>query len=260
MTDLFGFIGDEFSVVRKGRRGAGFSDFSGVKHAVAYKITASQLAAYRVKHPRDRIMLIDGNAGSGVGVPDKDQGNLFGPTFSRPTSQMMVELARADGHCDVILCEAERKRRASLMRLFPGVIVLEDHAQAVSYVRRGEHRYAIWMSDPCGAAGHGVEHWVAVNRLVLCDFVVVFNEFFVMKRLAGVKKPNIGWDRSKELYGWMAWDQEWLRRTGKRYLAKTVLFDGGPNFKFRVMVLANYLARAARSHPFIEVIEREAAA
>jgi hypothetical protein len=259
MSELLSFD-FERPAERKGRRGAGYNDFSWVKHGLAYKVVASQMSAYRVSHPNDRILLIDGNAGDGIGVPElKDQRDLFGPTFSRPTSQMMVELALADGNCDVILCEKDRKKRASLMHFFPEAIVLENHSEAVNYIR-AHHRYAIWMSDPCGASGHGVKHMVAVALRVLCDFVVVFNEQFVMRRLAGVKKPNIGWDTSKERYGWMAYDQEWLRETGKSQLAKTVLFDGGPNFKYRVMVLANYLGRAARRYPFVEfvTIKREA--
>lgn len=258
----FGFEAELHAPRRKGNRGAGCTRFSWVKHGLAYKIVVSQMMAYRVSHPDDRILLVDGNAGDGVGVPElKDQNDLFGhQTTSRPTAQMMVELANDDGNADVVLCEKDQKKRASLMHLFRDVIVLENHSEAIRHIRP-VHKYAIWLSDPCGASHHGVDHMVAFDRKLRgnrlpCDFVVIFNEQF-MDRLSGVHKPNKGWQTSKKLYLPMDDPQWWLQQTNKSVMARTVRFDGGPSFKYRVMLLSNYLGRAAQCRPFVEVIRRE---
>ena len=239
------------------REGAGKSDNSWIKHGFVARIVSSQVAAYRYLHPSDRILLIDGNAGDGIGVC-KAQGDLFeGELLSRPTPQLVTELGASIGNADVCLCESNRRKRAELFGRFgrmPGVTVIADNCEVWSVIR-DQHRYALWLSDPCGPKGHGVQHMLTIDRRLPCDFVIVFNETST-DRIAHTTKPNVAWQTSRRLYAPMLDPQWWIDSFRKRYLARSRLIRQSPNFGYRVMVIANCLADAARREPFNEIIER----
>jgi hypothetical protein len=239
------------------RRERGKTENSWIKHDFAARVVASQLAAFRCLHPNDRMLLIDGNAGDGVGVP-KRQGDLFeGETLSRPTPQLMIELAARVGNADVCLCEVNARKRASLYSRFgrvPGVIVVANNSEVWSAIR-SDHRHGLWLSDPCGPKGHGVDHMRTIDRRLPCDFVVIFNETST-GRIACTHKPNLAWQKSRQLYAPMLEPQWWLDKLRKRYLARSRLIRQSSNFGYRVMIISNYLADAARREPFDEIIER----
>jgi hypothetical protein len=239
------------------REGAGKSDNSWIKHGFVARVVSSQVAAYRYLHPSHRILLIDANAGDGLGVR-KAQGDLFdGELLSRPTPQLLTELGATIGNADVCLCEKDKRKRAQLYAQFgrlPGVTIVADHAE-VWRVIRSDHNYALWLSDPCGPKGHGVQDMLTVNRRVPTDFVVIFNET-ATDRIAHTNKPNVAWQTSRRLYVPMLDPQWWIDSFRKRYLARSRLIQQSPNFGYRVMVISNYLADAARREPFTEKIER----
>ena len=82
-------IGDLFTSRKRRREGAGWSEHSWIKHDMAAKPVLGQAAAFRARFPDARILLIDANAGDGVGV-EKRRPDLFDPTVvSRPSSQLM---------------------------------------------------------------------------------------------------------------------------------------------------------------------------
>jgi hypothetical protein len=239
------------------REGAGKSDNSWIKHGFVARVVGSQMAAYRYLHPDHRILLVDGNAGDGLGVPQA-QGDLFGSEpLSRPTPRLMTDLAAADGNADVCLCETDRRKRAALYSRFGhmlGVTVIADNCEAARALDN-KHRYAIWLSDPCGPKGHGVQHMRTFAARLPCDFVVIFNERST-ERIAATCQPNVAWQTSRRLYAPMLDPQWWLDGFRKRYLARSRLIQQSPNFGYRVMVISNYLADAARREPFTEIIER----
>jgi hypothetical protein len=230
---------------------AGKSDNSWIKHGFVARIVSSQVAAYRYLHPSDRILLIDGNAGDGIGIRNGFEGELL----SRPTPQLMTELGALVGNADVCLCESDKRKRAELFSRFgrmPGVTIIADNCEVRSVIR-GEHRYALWLSDPCGPKGHGVQHMLKIDRRLPSDFIVIFNETST-GRIAHTR--DVAWQKSRCLYAPMLDPQWWFDSFRKRYLARSRLIRQSPNFGYRVMVISNYLADAARRDPFNEIIER----
>src|SRR5215471_920210 len=159
---------------RRNREREGKSARSWIKHEFIAKVAGSYIAAYRVSHPRDRVILIDGNAGDGQGVPRNP--DLFDRAeYSRPSPEIVTALAEDVGNADVLLCEKDKHKRKQLYARFPKAMIVATHDEVVPNILP-EHRYALWISDPCGPAGHGIDHMRAVSKRVRCDFVVVFNE------------------------------------------------------------------------------------
>jgi hypothetical protein len=195
-------------------------------------------------------VLIDGNAGDGHGV-EQPQTDLFGDNPSCPTAEMLLEFAVNDGNADVVLCEADAERRAELAARFPEAVIVRDHALAPEYVR--DHVYALWLSDPCGPSGHGVDHMRAIADRVRSDFVIAFNEGWITTRLQGTTSGR--WQTSRERYLPMSEPFWWTRHLNRRRLARTRhIIHGAANFRYRVLVVANYLAQGATREPFEEVV------
>src|SRR5262245_27263852 len=235
---------------RRHRLGAGFSEHSWIKHDLVQKLVAAQVHAYRARFPDQRILLIDGNAGDGSGVA-KAQQDMFQTSMSRPTAQLLTELAKSIGNCDVVLCDKDKGKRFKLMHRFPFAMVVERHQDILDCVRP-QHCYGLWLSDPCGYAQHGIPWMRAITRLLLCDFVVVFNEGS-LNRMLSTKAEN--WRTHRQLYSGMAEPSWWLTQLNKRYLARTQLIPASAGFRYRLLVLANFLADGVRRMP-VEVIEK----
>lgn len=237
----------------RNRERKGSSDHSWFKHQLDAKAVSGQVCAFRARCPTDRILLVDGNAGEGIGVK-KTQSDLFeGDTLSQPTAQILTDLAERVGGADVVLCDNDPRKRAMLWQRFPQAIILADHRE-IPYIIRPEHHYALWLSDPSGYAGHGVEHMRAVAERVLCDFVVNLNEH-ALRRVFKTKGPK--WDPHRVKYRGMLEPDWWLDKLGKRLIARTRLIRASPNFHFRVMVISNFLADSARRAPFVEIITKK---
>jgi hypothetical protein len=234
----------------RSREDAGKSINSWKKHKLIQQAVSGQAWAFRIKNPGRRILLIDGNAGDGIGVP-QEQLDLFDDNLSRPTPGILVQLGEKLGNTDVVLCEKDVLRRDELARQFVKARILSDHALAAGEVNG--QTYAIWVSDPCGAKEQGVDHMQRLAGLMpRSDFVVVFNEVWISSRLAATKAER--WKTHREKYlpmldmpGW------WLTTLQRQRMARTPIIDQSNNFKCRVFVVADFLSDAVRRRPF-EVI------
>jgi hypothetical protein len=241
----------DISTRSRDREKAGKSEHSWIKHGMLDKIATSQIAAFRFKFPDRSAMLIDGNAGDGEGV-DKNQRDFFkGEIQSKPTAELLCDLADTFG-ADVCLCERKQYKREKLSRLFPNRMILEDHARAPSLI---VHDYTLWVSDPNGPKDHGVEHMAAVARRVqFSDFVIVLNEG-ALGRIGSTEDAL--WQVSRERYLWMLEPAEWLQRIPKKFLARTPVIRQSSNFHYRLMVISNYLTDAVHRLRHVEIIARE---
>ena len=223
------------------------SGHSWVKHGLLGVAVHGQLGAYRRLHPTARVLLIDGNAGDGLGV-EVEQGQ----PASRPTPQMLIDLAKSIGNADVCLCELARKKRKVLWRRYPGVPIVGDNSEALSAVRT-YHEHAFWLSDPCGPKGHCVASMRALDKLVPCDFIVAFNEGPLIR----MQGTHSHWEKHLQRYGAMLEPKWWLDQLGKRYMARSRIISASKNFRFRLLVVADVLADAAWREPFTEIITSE---
>lgn len=230
----------------RSREGAGKSERSWLKHKLVRQAVGAQLAAFRIKH-KGRILLIDGNAGDGHGV-ELPQSDLFGDNPSCATAEMMAGFAAKDGDADVVLCEADATKRAALAQAFPEAVVLADHADAPSVLRR-EHIFAIWLSDPCGPSAHGVAHMRSIADRVRSDFVVVFNEGWIVSRCSNTKSAH--WAPHRAKYMPMVPPQWWADALGRAHVARTkAIINGAPNFRYRVLTISDHLTQGAMREPF----------
>jgi len=167
--------------------------------------------------------------------------------LSRSSSALAVALAGESGRA--ILCERHRDRRSQLAARFPSALVLADHAEAIHHL--GGLQYALVLSDPCGPAGHGVEHLEAISREIRSDFVIVCNLKFI-HRFCRSDAPNLAQHRRN--FGWMDDPKAWRERLGRRFVSATPVRYGSKNFMFQVLVVANYLTTPARTKPFEEIL------
>jgi hypothetical protein len=246
----------------RAREGAGKSEFSWIKHNLLAKVVGGQVGAYRRLHPQHGMLLIDGNAGDGEGVP-KMQGDLFdGVVLSQCTPLLLTESARHIGNADICLCDRDKKKRTLLRQQFPNATVVANHCDIASVIR-DHHRYALWLSDPNGYADHGVSQMAEIARRVLCDFVVVLNIGALDRALNTKATGATGAGRAcatmRDRYAGMDEPLWWLDRLNKRFLARSRLINQSPNFRYHVMVISNFLSDAARRDPFIDIFERNKA-
>jgi len=232
------------------REDAGKSDRSYIKQNFLRSIVRSQANAYRWKHRGEQIVLIDGNAGDGEGVPLPQQDLFDDQVSSRPTPQIVTEVADEIGGADVLLCECDKAKRQRLAERFPRAVCLKNNSDVVAHIRP-EHRYALWLSDPCGPRDHGVETMrLIVQRPGLrSDFVIAFNQGFI-ERLEGTHHDD--WEPSRCRYlpmGDLAW---WAEQLGKTRVARSRLIKQSNGFRFHVLIVANHLADIARPPRFDE--------
>lgn len=231
------------------REGIGKSERSHIKHNLIKRVVGGQIGAYRLKN-KGRIVIIDGNAGDGQGV-DLPQIDLFDSNRSITTAELAVRIAEDVGNAEVILCDRNKERRTSLSGRFADVTILKDNALASDAIPPDCH-YAIWISDPCGPAGHGVEAMRAVADRLRSDFVIAVNEGSI-RRIAGTDSEL--WSTSRERYAQMIESPRWWAdRLGRERLTRTPIINGASNFKYRIIVAANVLSDAARRKPFEEVL------
>jgi hypothetical protein len=231
----------------------GFTDHSWIKHDMADKAVSAQVGAFRRLFPTARMLLIDGNAGDGNGVA-LNQFDLFsGVRTSRSTAMLLHDLAHRH-NATLCLCERDRAKRHRLSLQFPDAAILDDHARAAEFALTG-FNYCLWLSDPCGYAGHGTEHMRKIATQILrSDFVIVMNEL-ALRRVAGVAGSPY-W-QTHQKYTPMLAPTWWLRELPKRFLARTPVVKQSTGFHYRLMVVTNYLTDGVRRIHNLEIIPRE---
>jgi hypothetical protein len=183
---------------------------------------------------------------------------LEGVQISKPTPRMLDELAKRHD-CTLCLCEAKRMKRQLLKEQFPEAIIVATHSEAASLAIRGNYDYALWLSDPCGYAGHGVEHMRRltmpvvrkVQRIMRSDFVIIFNEHAV-KRVIGASH-SVYWQPHQK-YAPMLDPQWWLQQLSKRYLARTPIINQSSGFHFRLLVASDFLSDGVKRLHKVEII------
>jgi hypothetical protein len=234
------------------REGAGKSEKSWIKQGQCGTAASGQVAAFRCVCPDEPIVLIDGNAGDGVGVQLR-QADLFeGPQFSRSTPKLLSDLA--DHHqATLCLCDHERAKRRLLAEKFPNAHVVASQQEAAEFAIDNGFKYALWLSDPCGYAGHGVEHMhkVAV-QIVRSDFIIVFNEGALLRAVSVAHSPY--WRKHQE-YAPMLAPSWWQQQLQKRYLARSQLINQSNGFHFRLLVASNFLSDAVRRQRKVEIVQ-----
>jgi hypothetical protein len=239
-------------IQRKHREGAGKSDHSWIKHDLAAKAVGAQIGAFRRLFPQARIILIDGNAGDGDGVELKQFDLFAGVQKSRSTAQLLCDLADEHG-ATLCLCERDRAKRHRLALLFPAATIVANHAEAASLALTG-FNYALWLSDPCGYAGHGVQHMRKVATQILrSDYIIIMNEL-ALKRVVGAK-GSAYWQPHQK-YTPMLTPAWWLGQLPKRFLARTPVINQSSGFHFRLMVVSNYITNGVKRLRDIEIIPR----
>ena len=232
------------------REGAGKSDRSYIKQNFLRAIVRSQANAYRWKHQGERIVLIDGNAGDGDGVLLPQQDLFDDQVVSHPTPQIITEVADEIGDADVLLCECDKGKRQRLAERFPRAVCLNNNSDVGAHIRP-EHRYALWLSDPCGPRGHGVEtmRLIAQRSGLRSDFVIAFNQGAI-ERLEATHHEM--WETARSRYlpmGELGW---WAKELGKARVARSRLIRQSNGFRFHVLVIANHLANIAQAPRFEE--------
>jgi hypothetical protein len=245
---------------RRDKEKLGKSDHSWIKHGMAERVVGAQVGAYRYRFPDAKMLLIDGNAGDGFGV-ELQQFDLFdGVRKSKATPHILAELADAHS-CTLCLCEAKREKRRLLRGQFPEALIVASQCEAATFAVRGGYDYAMWLSDPCGYAGHGVEHMRRltvpmsnnVQRIMRSDFVIIFNEHAV-NRVVNVRHSPY-W-QTHQKYAPMLQPAWWLQQLSKRYLARTPVIKQSNNFNFRLLVISDFITDGVKRLRNIEIIPR----
>ena len=228
----------------RSREGAGESSASYIKHNYLRQPVFGQAFSYRQTHPQDAIVLVDGNAGDGNGVPQA-QLDLFGENLSCATPALLVGIAQKIGNCNVLLCEKDRSRRGELRVKFPNITVIDNHENVAELVNG--YRYGIWLGDPCGPASQGMDAMRRFGSKLRSDFVVTYNAGFVEERLAGVKS---GWEKAQQLYLPLSDPDTWLRHLSRSHMSRTPVINASASFRYRILVITNWLSDAAKRRPF----------
>lgn len=238
--------------MRTKREAFGFSPHSWIKHEIAAKAVGGQVAAFCMRFPAAKKLLIDGNAGDGLGV-ELEQRDLFMTKCSRATARLLDELAEEHG-ATLCLVEKNRDKRRSLIARFPKAIVVASHKEAADLALDGGYNFVLWLSDPCGPAGHGVDemHRVAM-RILYSDFVIVLNER-ALHRFQAVTHSSYWFPHQK--YIQMLEPKWWLGQLPKRYLARTPLIKQSGNFHFRLLVISDYLTHGVQRLRKVEIVPR----
>jgi hypothetical protein len=233
----------------------GKTEHSFRKHALLQRVLESQFYA----HARGRkapVLLLDLTAGDGNGVALPQQDLFLTAVESWTTPALLTRLAQGHPNVQVVLCEKVGRRRALLQEKFPGATVLEHSALAPSWIT-ATIGYCLVVSDPNGLRDHNLAAMAAIaQQLPRSDFILTFNEWS-LKRLLGVMPPTPeahhivrdAW-AAQEAYRWMQDPQAWKARLRKNYYARTrTLIQASPNYRYRMLVVSNYLGDAVRRHP-----------
>lgn len=220
------------------------------------------------------------HAGDAKGVPHP-QGDFFRVNESTTTPAMFERLSEKYGF-PVLLCEKDKKSRASLAERFEdfAVAVIGDHAKAPDFIEALNPRpgWAVCISDPNGHGSLGVEHMARLGRLIpRMDFVIVYPQGS-MERVKGVcdnwrdrvddaPQTVLNCFKSEEVAGWMLGDEldkhgdflpspEWVHRLDRSRMAVTRVINASRNFRYRVMVVSNYLPQGITRDPLFQEISR----
>jgi hypothetical protein len=168
---------------------------------------------------------------------------------------LLADLAEKYG-ATLCLCERNGLKRLSLARSFPGATIVATHAEAAALALTG-FNHVLWLSDPCGYAGHGVEHMRAVAmRIPRSDFVIVFNAL-ALDRVVGAKHSPYWAPHQK--YAPMRLPAWWLAQIPKRFLARTPVIKQSAGFHFRMLVVSDFMTDGVRRLRNIEIIPRSPA-
>lgn len=242
-------------------QGEGKSDHSWIKHGMAQRVAGAQVSAFRYRFPGARMLLIDGNAGDGLGV-DLAQFDLFlGTKESKPTPRMLMELAEQHS-CTICLCETDRKKREFLKQRFANALIVANQREAAMLAINGDFDYVLWLSDPCGYAGHGVEHMRAIalakgggklQKILRSDFAIICNDL-ALNRVNGARHSPYWQPHQK--YMPMLEPTWWLQQLSKQWLARTPVIKQSPGFHFRMIVISDYIADGVKRLRNIEIIPR----
>jgi hypothetical protein len=242
---------------RDDRRGVGKSKNSYVKHNAIAKAVGAQIAAYRHRN-KGRIVLIDGNAGDGIGVNLPEEGlfsfypGLVDPICSLSTAELLVQVSERDRNADVILCERNPDRRAQLAGRFPNAAIIKNNSEILKHIQP-HHKWGLWISDPCGPAGHGHEAMAMMARHMPCDFVIALNEQWIDVRLKATHGD--AWEVARRRYLPMSAPQWWLDKLSRKHMSRSIkLYKIASNFGCRILVVGNFLSDGVKRRPF-EVVK-----
>lgn len=244
------------SSVDRDRTGAGVSPNSYRKHRWLQRLILTQANAYHCKHPQSRILLIDTNSGDGHGVREP-QLSFWEEEVSRPSPLVLADVYREMGATGLIVCERMAERRESLHRelsaLVPTALVLDDnrHLMDIDFL---SYDWALIVSDPCGYSqrngkGHPIQVLQHIMSRMKSDAIITFNRGALARHLAVADEvgpndnPSIsGVRKSKGNYLWMDSPEEWRKILGRRIAARSRIIPQSSNYKFQLIVVANYLA------------------
>ena len=233
----------------RSREGVGKSEKSYIKHDLIRRVVGGQIGAYRLKNS-GRIAIIDGNAGDGIGV-ELPQMDMFRANMSTTTAELATRIATDVGDAVVILCERKKDRRAALTYRFKDAIILSDNSRALDAIP-SDCKYAVWISDPCGPKGHGVEAMRSLALSMRSDFVIAVNEGAI-RRIASTESGL--WKTQRDLYQPMIESPTyWSEQLCRVKLTRTPIINGAQNFKYRIFVAANVLSDASKRRPFEVVL------
>jgi hypothetical protein len=249
----------------RSKNGAGKSEVSYIKHKLVERAAKGQATVMGSRYGRG--VIIDMHAGDGAGV-DKPQLDLFEEhNPSCATAELATNLAEKLGNTDVILCEHSAKQRALLEAEFQNALILPDHSLAASHISN-EYKWGLVLNDPNGPSDQGVEAMREIGeRLKICDFVIVFNEGRT-SALLKVRDTSAETEASdsqhtnaaqirgvrecKHKYKWMLSEDltitnfsEWKKQIGRTRISTTGLVKATPHFRYRVLVVSNFLTDAA---------------
>lgn len=220
---------------------------------------------------------IDMHAGDAKGVPHK-QGDFFRVNESTTTPAIFERLSRKYDF-PVLLCERDKAHRASLSERFANFAVTGDHANAPNFIAGLNPRptWGLCISDPNGHGKLGAEHMAKLGRLMKrMDFAIVFPQGAVTRHLAVGKEGDdahhangaaiAGVRATVEKYEWMMSDEkdrwgdhlpsrEWMSRIGRSHMAATRLISASRNFRYRVIVVSNYLPQGITRNQLFQVMK-----
>lgn len=222
-------------------------------------------------------LIIDFNAGDAKGVTPP-QGDMFRVSESTTTPAIAERVCDKYGW-DGLLCEINRKHRTSLVERFPQFAVIGDHANAPSFVENMKPlpTNGVCTSDPNGHGQHGIEHMAKLGQIVRkLDFVIVHPYGALMRHLGVNKEGNddhhkngaaVAASRAAvEKYEWMRdqdnldrWGDylpslEWAVRLGRTRMATTRVISASRGFRYRIMVVSNYLPHGITRNPLFQEI------
>jgi hypothetical protein len=236
-----------------------------MKHWEMKRAAWAQTFAYRVSHPDVPILLFDTHAGNGCGVPKPQRGLGFNgenglDEISESSALMMGRLSNKVAPCKLFLCEIVQDRRDSLRQKIrqvqPAAVVLSDNNHLLD-VRLDRFGFGLGIVDPCGLH-HPIEVLQHVASRMPSDFILTFNRgaWGRVNGLGNGSDPSelprvIGARHSKQGYEWMEQDwTRWAALLNRKCVARTRnVKPQSANFRYRLIVVADYFADCIKNNP-----------